>query len=168
MKCFHNQIVDFLHMSFETSFYYMYKYQTIIHLLFYPSFFSWLILGGFLEKGRGVILHITIYRHAICEKKFTTTHLYFSKNLQHHNICIFQLIAHNLQRSFRKTKNIKWIWQSTYPYIEHCQSVVHWVTCMVLTVCDFFHTVLINLYALSRIRKDPNVYWKTKKIEKTI
>lgn len=35
---------------------------------------------------------------------------------------------------------------------------------MVLTVCDFFHTVLINLYALSRIRKDPNVYWKTKKI----
>lgn len=35
---------------------------------------------------------------------------------------------------------------------------------MVLIVCDFFHTVLINLYALSRIRKDPNVYWKTKKI----
>lgn len=33
---------------------------------------------------------------------------------------------------------------------------------MVLIVCDFFHTVLINLYALSRIRKDPNVYWKTK------
>lgn len=42
--------------------------------------------------------------------------------------------------------------------------MVHSVTCMVLTVCDFFHTVLINLYALSRIRKDPNVYWKIKKI----
>lgn len=40
--------------------------------------------------------------------------------------------------------------------------MVHSVTCMVLIVCDFFHTVLINLYALSRIRKDPNVYWKTK------
>lgn len=139
MKCPPSHILDFLDLrhlfsaSISTARIYIY----CLNLLFFKFFF-------FLK--RGVSYHTLLY----IDKTFTTSqHRYFSTNHTQFTKIIQEnkIMLYHYDNQHIPTLNV------------NCQSIrVDYVTCMVLIVCDFFHTVLINLYALSRIRKDPKVY----------